>query len=66
VRRTISHLEILRRTVAATRYDGMIHDFVLLNAIRETPEVKAALSQVSARIRAALRTSDGVRDSLRP
>jgi acetyl esterase/lipase len=52
--------------VAATRYDGMIHDFVLLNAIRETPEVKAALSQASDGIRAALRTSDGVRASLKP
>ena len=51
--------------VAATRYDGMIHDFVLLNAIRETPEVKAALSQASDGIRAALRTSDGVRAALK-
>lgn len=47
--------------VAATRYDGMIHDFVLLNAIRETPEVKAALSQASDCIRNALNTTDGVR-----
>jgi acetyl esterase len=47
--------------VTATRYDGMIHDFVLLNAIREAPEVKAALRQVCDGIRAALSTSDGVR-----
>ena len=47
--------------VTATRYDGMIHDFVLLNAIREAPEVKAALRQASDGIRAALSTSDGVR-----
>jgi len=26
-----------------TRYNGMIHDFVLLNAIRELPEVQTAL-----------------------
>jgi hypothetical protein len=66
VRRTISHLEILRRTVAATRYDVIIHDFVLLNAIRETLEVKAALGQASDGIRAALRASDRVRASLKP
>jgi hypothetical protein len=56
VRRTISHLEILRRTVAATRYDGMIHDFVLLNAIRETSEVKAALQLLSEEVRAGFRS----------
>jgi len=50
--------------VAATRYDGMIHDFVLLNAIRETPEVKAALSQACDGIRSALKAGDGVRASL--
>ena len=42
--------------VTTTRYNGMIHDFVLLNAIRELPEVKAALSQ----------SSDAIRDALRP
>jgi len=41
--------------VTATRYDGMIHDFILLNAIRELPEVAAALRQAS----------DGVRDALK-
>jgi acetyl esterase/lipase len=40
--------------VAATRYDGMIHDFVLLNAIHDTPEVQAALRQASGSIRQAL------------
>lgn len=43
-------------SVAATRYDGMIHDFVLLNAIRELPETKAALRQAS----------DGIREALKP
>lgn len=42
--------------VAMTRYDGMIHDFVLLNAIHELPETKAALRQVS----------DGIREALKP
>ncbi len=41
--------------VVATRYNGMIHDFVLLNAIREVPEVGAALRQASGAIRDALR-----------
>lgn len=51
--------------VAATRYNGMIHDFVLLNAIRETSEVKAALSQASDGIRTALKASDGARAALK-
>ena len=41
--------------VTATRYNGMIHDFVLLNAIRQVPGVKAALRQASGAIRDALR-----------
>ena len=42
--------------VAATRYDGMIHDFVLLNAIRNTPPVETALRQAC----------DGIREALKP
>ena len=38
-----------------TRYDGMIHDFVLLNAIRNTSEVQTALEQSSSAIRDALK-----------
>jgi len=41
--------------VTATRYDGMIHDFVLLNAIRNVPGVEAAFTQASDGIRAALK-----------
>ena len=52
--------------VAATRYDGMIHDFVLLNAICETPEVKAPLSHARDGIRDATKASDGLRSSLKP
>ena len=40
--------------VTTTRYNGMIHDFVLLNAIHELPEVQSALGQSSDSIRAAL------------
>jgi acetyl esterase/lipase len=41
--------------VATTRYDGMIHDFVLLNAISDLPEVKIALTQACDAIRKALK-----------
>jgi len=40
--------------VMATRYNGMIHDFVLLNAIHDDPGVQAALRQASDAIRDAL------------
>jgi acetyl esterase len=40
--------------VTATRYGGMIHDFVLLNAIHEVPAVQAALEQASQGIHSAL------------
>jgi acetyl esterase len=41
--------------VTATRYAGMIHDFVLLNAIHGVPAVQAALQQASEGIRNALK-----------
>jgi len=40
--------------VVATRYVGMIHDFVALNALRSLPETKAALAQASEGIRSHL------------
>lgn len=42
--------------VTATRYNGMIHDFVLLNAIHGVPGVQAALTQ----------TTDAIRNALKP
>lgn len=42
--------------VTAVRYNGMIHDFVLLNAIRHLPEVESAIDQAS----------DGIRRHLQP
>jgi acetyl esterase len=42
--------------VTATRYNGMIHDFVLLNGILEVPGTQAALKQAS----------DAIRDALKP
>jgi acetyl esterase/lipase len=38
--------------VTAVRYAGMIHDFILLNAIRNAPGVEAAIQQASEGIRA--------------
>ena len=40
--------------VIAVRYDGMIHDFVLLNAIRHVPGVEAAIQQASEGIHSHL------------
>jgi acetyl esterase len=41
--------------VTATRYNGMIHDFVLLNGIHDLPGVQAALDQAGEAIRDALK-----------
>jgi acetyl esterase len=42
--------------VTAVRYNGVIHDFVLLNAIRNVPETEAAIRQASEAIRGHLST----------
>jgi len=41
--------------VTSTRYNGTIHDFVLLNAIHDLPDTQAALRQASEAIRVALK-----------
>jgi len=41
--------------VTAIRYNGTIHDFVLLNGIKDAPSTQAALRQVSEAIREALK-----------
>jgi acetyl esterase/lipase len=43
-------------SVATVRYNGMIHDFVALNALRRLPETEAAIQQAS----------EGIRDHLSP
>ncbi len=43
--------------VAAVRYNGTIHDFVLLNALRHVPSTEAALTQISDGVRAHLAPS---------
>jgi len=40
--------------VTSVRYNGTIHDFVLLNALRETPAARSAMAQASAALRAVL------------
>jgi acetyl esterase len=42
--------------VAAVRYNGTIHDFVLLNALRHVPSTEAALKQIA----------DGIREHMKP
>jgi acetyl esterase/lipase len=37
--------------VAAVRYNGTIHDFILLNALRQVPSTKAAIGQIIAGLR---------------
>ena len=41
-------------SVVAVRYDGTIHDFVLLNGLRSLPSTEAAIRQASEGIRAHL------------
>src|SRR5262245_33213866 len=44
-------------TVAAVRYNGTIHDFVLLNAIRNVPSTEAAIEQIVHGLRQHLETA---------
>ncbi|MFC1405607.1 MULTISPECIES: alpha/beta hydrolase [Streptacidiphilus] len=43
--------------VTATRYQGVIHDFVMLNALRSTHAAEAAITQAIGFLRAALGTA---------
>ena len=40
-------------SVTATRYNGTIHDFVMLNALAGTPAARAAIAQANDFLRAA-------------
>lgn len=40
--------------VTSVRYNGTIHDFVLLNALTTTPAARAAMAQATAALRAVL------------
>jgi acetyl esterase/lipase len=41
-------------SVTTVRYDGTIHDFMLLNALADTRATRAAIGQATAQLRAAL------------
>jgi len=43
--------------VTATRYSGTIHDFVMLNALAETPAARGAIAQANAFLRNAFAQS---------
>jgi acetyl esterase/lipase len=43
--------------VTAVRYQGIIHDFVMLNALRSTQAASAAIAQATATLTAALHSS---------
>ena len=45
--------------VFAVRYDGVIHDFMTLNALRRTNAARAAVTQAGAFLRHALHTHEG-------
>lgn len=40
--------------VTVTRYNGMIHDYGLLNSLSQEPTVRSAIGQASSEIRAHL------------
>jgi acetyl esterase/lipase len=42
---------------AVVRYDGTIHDFMLLNALSQTRATRAAIDQATAFLRAGLGTA---------
>ena len=43
--------------VAAVRYNGTIHDFVLLNALRHVPSTEAAIEQINESLRQHLKAA---------
>jgi hypothetical protein len=43
--------------VTTVRYDGVVHDFMLLNAMSETKATRAAIAQATAFLREALGTA---------
>jgi acetyl esterase len=45
--------------VTTVRYDGVVHDFMLLNAMSESRATRAAIAQATSHLRAALGTGEG-------
>jgi acetyl esterase len=55
-----SYAAKLRRAgvpVTTVRYDGTIHDFMLLNALRDTKATRAAIREATAQLRAAFEST---------
>ena len=42
--------------ITTVRYDGVVHDFMLLNSLSETAACRAAIAQATAILRTALST----------
>lgn len=40
--------------VTSVRYNGIIHDFVMVNSLHDTPQARAAVAQAVARLRRVL------------
>ena len=55
VRYTPSGAAVCNVSVATTRYNGMIHDFGLLNVLSGVPTTRAALHQAGEELRTRLR-----------
>jgi acetyl esterase/lipase len=49
------HLDAAGVPVVSTRYDGMIHDFGLLNALSQVPGTRAALHQAAEELKLRLK-----------
>jgi acetyl esterase len=45
--------------VTTVRYDGVVHDFMLLNAMSDSRATRAAIAQATVHLRAALGTAEG-------
>ena len=43
--------------ITTVRYDGVVHDFMLLNAMSEAKATRAAIAQATAHLREALDTA---------
>jgi acetyl esterase len=52
-------LRVAGVSVTTVRYDGVVHDFMLLNAMSESRATRAAIAQATAQLRAALGTGEG-------
>jgi acetyl esterase len=44
--------------VTTVRYDGTVHDFMLLNSLRDTHATRASIAQATAFLREALGTAE--------